>query len=158
MNEPHLAAAASCRHRLAADARIHCVNGDGGGRPEEPDPEAFAGLRWEPAQHGSGSGFPGGGRDWLTGSPSARRVARCLAAADTVGVVVAVTLIAASLVRGRPTDGAGVLVDPAILLLAAGQVWAMLVIWARQPPEYPALPDRPGQVNRPGPGRVLRSA
>ncbi len=112
---------------------------DGGGGPEEPgtergDPEAFAGLRWEHAQHGSVPGFPGGWRDWLTGSPSARRVARCLAAADTAGIAVALTLIAASVVRGGPAGGAGVLVDPGILLLAAGQAWAMFVIWARQPP------------------------
>jgi len=69
-----------------------------------------------------------------TGSPSARRVARRLAAADAAGIAVAVTLIAASLVRGGPAGGAGVLVDPGILLLVAGQVWAMLVIWATQPP------------------------
>lgn len=113
------------------------MDGDGG-RPEEPeetgDPEAFAGLRWEQAQHVSVSGFPGGWRDWLAGSPSARRMARCLAVADTAGIAVAVTLIAASLVRGGPTGDTGVLWVPGSLLLAAGQVWAILVIKARQPP------------------------
>jgi hypothetical protein len=112
---------------------------DGGGGPDEPgtergDPEAFAGLRWEQAQHAGVPGFPRGRRDWLTGSPSARRVAGCLAVADIAGIAITMGLIAASLVRGRPAGGASVLVGPGILLLAAGQVWAMLVIWARRPP------------------------
>jgi len=115
------------------------VDGDGGDKPEEPDtgrgkPEAFAGLRWEQAPPVIVSGFRGGWRAWLTGSPSARRVARCLAVAETAGIAVAVTLIAASLVRGGPAGGTGVLWVPGILLLAAGQVWAILVIKARQPP------------------------
>jgi hypothetical protein len=115
------------------------VGGDGSGRPEEPgtergEPECFGGLRWEQAPDVSVSGFPGGWRDWLTGSLSARRVARCLAVADTVGIAVAVALIAASLVRGGPAGGTGVLLVPGILLLAAGQVWAMLVMTARRPP------------------------
>jgi hypothetical protein len=50
------------------------------------------------------------------------------------GIAVALALIAASLLRGRPTGGTGVLLFPGILLLAAGQVWAILVIKARQPP------------------------
>ena len=49
------------------------------------------------------TGFPGGWRAWLTGSPSARRVARCLAVADAdaAGIVVAMTLIAATHMRPR---------------------------------------------------------
>jgi len=122
-----------------ASARIHSVDGDGGGGPEEPDtergkPEGLAGLRWEQPQPMIVSGFRGGWRAWLTGSESARRAARCLAVADTAGIAVAVTLIAASLVRGGPAGGTGVLWVPGILLLAAGQVWAILVITARQPP------------------------
>ena len=115
------------------------MDGDGDGRPEEPDtewgkPGSFAGLRWEQVRHVSVSGFPGGWHAWLTGSPSARRVACCLAVADTAGIAVAVTLIAASLVRDGPAGGTGVLWVPGTLLLAAGQVWAILVIKARQPP------------------------
>ena len=115
------------------------MDGDGGGRPEEPDtergkPEDFGGLRWEQAPHVSVFGVPGGWPAWLTGSPSARRVASCLAVADTVGVAAAVTLIAASVVRGGPAGGAGVLLGPGMVLLAAGQVWAILVIKARKPP------------------------
>ena len=110
-----------------------------GGRPEGPGtgdgPDDFAGLRWEPAPPGGpgSAGSSGDWRDWLTRSSSARRLAGILAAADAAGIATAVTLIAASLIRGRPA-GAGVLLVPGILLLAAGQVWAILVAMARQPP------------------------
>jgi hypothetical protein len=111
------------------------VDGDGGGGPEEPDtepgtPEDFGGLRWEQAPHG----VPGGWPAWLTGSPSARRVSGCLAVADTADVAAAVTVIAASVVRGGPASGADGLLGPGIVLLAAGQVWAILAIKARKPP------------------------
>ena len=113
-----------------------------GGRPEGPDandgPDGLAGLRWEPVQPGGpgspGSpGSPGDWRDWLTRSSSARSLAGILAAADAAGIAVVLTLIAASLIRGRATS-AGVLLVPGILLLAAGQVWAILVAMARRPP------------------------
>jgi hypothetical protein len=99
------------------------VDRDGGGRPEEPDternkPEALGGLRWEQAPQVSFRGVPGGWPAWLTGSPSARRMASCLAVADTAGVTVAVILIAASVIRGGPAGGAGVLLVPGIVLLA----------------------------------------
>jgi hypothetical protein len=110
----------------------------GGGSPEGPDagdgPDGFSGLCREQEQQASVSGFPGGSRDWLTRSPSARRLAGSLAVADTAGIAIAVTLIAASLIRGRSAGGTGVLLGPGILLLAAGQVWAMLVANARRPP------------------------
>jgi hypothetical protein len=110
----------------------------GGGRPEGPDagdgPDGFAGLRWEPAQQPGGPGSPGDWRDWLTRSPSARRLAGILAAADAAGIATAVTLIAASVIGGRATGGTGVLWVPGILLVAVGQVWAILVMKARQPP------------------------
>lgn len=112
-----------------------------GGRPEGPDagdgPDGLAGLRWEPAQQPGGPGSPGSPgdwRDWLTHSSSARRLAGILAAADAAGIAVALTLIAASVIGGRPTGGTGVLLVPGILLLAAGQVWAILVAMARRPP------------------------
>jgi hypothetical protein len=108
-----------------------------GGRPEGPDandgPDGFAGLRWEPAQQPGGPGSPGDWRDWLTRSSSARRLAGILAAADAAGIATTITLIAASLIRGRAAS-AGVLLVPGILLLAAGQVWAILVAMARRPP------------------------
>ena len=109
-----------------------------GGGPDGPDAGDglgdFGGLHWEQTPHVSAFGVPGGWAAWLTGSRSARRVASGLAVADTAGVAATVTLIMASVVRGRPAGGAGVLLAPAIVLLAAGQVWAILVIKARQPP------------------------
>jgi hypothetical protein len=115
------------------------VDGDGGGGPEEPDtergqPADFGGLRWGQAPQVRVFGVPGGWPAWLAGSPSARRVASCLAVADTAGVATAVTVIAASVVRGGPAGGADVLLGPGIVLLAAGQVWAIVVIKARKPP------------------------
>jgi hypothetical protein len=108
-----------------------------GGRPEGPDasdgPDGFAGLRWEPAQRPGGPGSPGDWRDWLTCSSAARRLAGILAAADAAGIAATIALIAASLIRGRAAS-AGVLLVPGILLLTAGQVWAILVAAARQPP------------------------
>jgi len=92
-----------------------------GGRPEGPDAsdgaDGFAGLRWEPAQQPGSPGSPGDWRDWLA------------------GIAVVLTLIAASVIGGWPTGGTGVLLIPGIVLLAAGQVWAILVAMARRPPE-----------------------
>ena len=100
---------------------------DGGGL-EGPDagdaPEGLRGLRWEPGRRAGGS--------WLTRSPAARRMAASLAVADVVAITVALAVIATSLIRGRPTTDAGVLLAPGIPLLAAGQVWAIIVMDARR--------------------------
>jgi hypothetical protein len=100
---------------------------DGGG-PEGPDagdaPEGPGGLQWEPERRAGGS--------WLTRSPAARRMTASLAVADLVAITVALAVIATSLIRGRPTTDAGVLLAPGIPLLAAGQVWAILVVDARR--------------------------
>jgi hypothetical protein len=111
------------------------MGGDADGGPERPgaernEPDAFAGLHWEQVRHASD---PGGWGYWLTHSPGARRLAGCLAVADTAGIAVAVTLIAATLVRGRPIGGTWILLPPGILVLGAGQVWAILLIKARRP-------------------------
>lgn len=50
-----------------------------------------------------------------------------------VGIAVALALILASVIRGRPVDGTDALVAPGALLLAGGQVWAILVAEARRP-------------------------
>jgi hypothetical protein len=55
-------------------------------------------------------------------------MAASLAVADVVAITVALAVIATSLIRGRPTTDAGVLLVPGIPLLAAGQVWAILVM------------------------------
>ena len=86
---------------VAACARIRCVDGEGGGRPDEPDTERakqedFGGLHWEQTPHVSAFGVPGGWAAWLTGSRSARRVASGLAVADDrVGGPVGLSPVAA---------------------------------------------------------------
>ena len=98
----------------------------GGGGPEGPDAGdglgGFGGLHWEQARQADASGFPGG-----------RRGARILAVADAAAIAVAVTLIAASLILGRPMGGVALLLGPGILLLVVGQVAAIVVMRARRP-------------------------
>lgn len=98
----------------------------GGGGPEGPEAGdglgGFGGLHWDQARRADGSGFPGG-----------RRGARILAVADAAAIAIAVTLIAATLILGRPMSGVALLVGPGGLLLVVGQVAAIVVIRARRP-------------------------
>jgi len=109
-----------------------------GGGPEGPgaddEPGSLAGLRWQQVQQPGFFGYPGGWRDWLARSIAARRLAVSLAVADSVAIAIVVTVIAASVIRGRPAGGVQYLLAPGILLVVAGQVWAVLVITARRPP------------------------
>jgi hypothetical protein len=101
------------------------MDGAGSDGPDaEEAPEGLDGLRREPERRAGGS--------WLTQSPAARHLAACLAVADAVAIAVALAVIATSLIRGRPTTDAGVLLAPGIPLLVAGQVWAILVVDARR--------------------------
>lgn len=100
------------------------VSGGGPDGPEAGDGvDGFAGLRWEPTRPVDAFGWPGG-----------RRSARILAVADVVAITVALVLIAATLVVGRPLGGVGLLLGPGILLLIVGQVCAIVVMRARRPP------------------------
>ena len=109
------------------------------GGPEGPDagdgPDGFAGLRWEPTRPADASGWPGG-----------RRGARTVAVADGVAIAVALALIAATLVLGRPLGGVSLLLGPGVLLLIVGQLYAIVVIRARRPPRtgrrFPRDPNR----------------
>jgi hypothetical protein len=98
----------------------------GGGGPDGPDAGdglvGFAGLHWEQVRQADVSGFPGG-----------RRGARILVVADAAAIAVAVTLIAATLILGRPIGGVALLLGPGILLLVVGQVAAIVVMRARRP-------------------------
>jgi hypothetical protein len=110
-----------------------------GGGPDGPDTGdglgGFAGLRWEQTRPGDVAGFPGG-----------RRAARSLAVADAAAIAVALTLIAATLILGRPIGGVALLLGPGILLLVLGQVSAIVVMRARRPP-------RTGRRSSPDVGR-----
>jgi hypothetical protein len=111
-------------HRVGlASAKIHRMGGGGPDGPEAGDGLGdFGGLHWEQARRAGDSGFPGG-----------RRAARILAVADAAAIAVAVTLIAASLILGRPIGGVALLLGPGVLLLIVGQVAAIVVIRARRP-------------------------
>jgi hypothetical protein len=102
-----------------------CRVSDGG--PDGPDAgdglSGFAGLRWEPTRPADAFGWPGG-----------RRSARILAVADVIAIAVALALIAATVVLGRPLGGIQLLLAPGILLLIVGQVCAIVVMRARRPP------------------------
>ena len=97
-----------------------------GGEPEGPDAGdglgGFAGLQWGQVRRADVSGFPGG-----------RRGARILAVADAAAIAIAVTLIAASLIIGRPIGGVALLLGPGVLLLIVGQVATIVVMRARRP-------------------------
>ena len=99
-------------HRVGlGSARIHRMRGGGPEGPETGDGlGGFAGLRWEQARRVDVSGFPGG-----------RRGALILAVADAAAIAIAVTLIAASLILGRPIGGVVLLLGPGILLLVVGR-------------------------------------
>ena len=113
------------RTGAAGGAKIHRVDGGGPEGPEAGDaPEGRGGLRWEPERRVGGS--------WLTRSPAARRMAASLAVAEVVAIAVALAVITTSLIRGRPTPDAGVLLAPGIPLLIVGQVWAIVVVDARR--------------------------
>lgn len=111
---------------------------DGGG-PEGPDAGdglgGFAGLRWEQVRQADDTGFPGG-----------RRAARILAVADGTAIAIALALIAATLILGRPIGGVALLLGPGILLLVVGQVCAIVAMRARRP-------RRTGRRFRPSVGR-----
>jgi hypothetical protein len=115
-----------------------------GGGPEGPETGdglgGFAGLRWEQARQVDVSGFPGG-----------RRGARMLAVADAAAIAIAVTLIAASLILGRPIGGVVLLLGPGILLLVVGQVAAIVVMRARRPSRtgrrFSSDPGRRGSIS-----------
>lgn len=99
----------------------------GVGGPDGPDAGDglgdFGGLPWEQTPQAGASGWPGG-----------RRAARILAIADAVAITVAVALITATLILGRPLGGVSLLLGPGVLLLIVGQVCAIVVIRARRPP------------------------
>jgi hypothetical protein len=81
--------------------RIQRVSDDGSGRESYSDgPDRLAWLRREQVQ----------------------RVVGVLAVADAAGVTIAVALIAVTVIRGRPANGAGTLLIPGIPLLVAGQL------------------------------------
>ena len=98
-----------------------------GGGPDGPDAGDglgdFGGLHWEQTRQADASGWPGG-----------QRAARTLAIADAVATAVALALIAATLVLGRPLVGVSLLLGPGILLLVVGQVCAIVAMRARRPP------------------------
>jgi hypothetical protein len=98
-----------------------------GGGPDRPDAGdglgGLGGLRWQQARQTGGSEWPGG-----------RRAAQTLTVADAVAIAVALVLIVATLVVGRPLSGVSLLLGPGIVLLIVGQIGAILVLRARRPP------------------------
>jgi hypothetical protein len=126
---------------LLTGAKIHRM---GVGGPEGPDSDDglgdFGGLHWEQTRQADDSGWPGG-----------RRAAQTLAVADAVAIGVALALITATLVLGRPLGGVSLLLGPAVLLLIVGQVCAIVAILARRPPRtgrrFLRDPNRGGSIS-----------
>lgn len=68
-------------------------------------------------------------------SPRSRQLSKLVVIADAAGVIVGVLLVIATLVRGRPADGAGYLVVPAVPLIAVGQILAIVILYGSLRPQ-----------------------
>lgn len=72
-------------------------------------------------------------RSWLLSAPASLRIDKLLAALAGFAALVAVVVIATDLLTDQPVSGLDLLLVPAVPLLAAGQVWAIIVVNARGP-------------------------
>jgi hypothetical protein len=90
---------------------MHRMTGGGPKGPGAGDGlDGFVGLHWERTRQADASGWPGG-----------RRSARMMAVADAAAIAIALALIAATLILGRPLNGVALLLGPGIPLLVVGK-------------------------------------
>jgi hypothetical protein len=85
-------------------------------------------------------------REWVTESPRARSISRGAGATAAIGLTFVVAVALATLVRGRPFGSAGALIVPGVLVVLAGQAWAIAILLARRPVEQ--RPRRPWNLRR----------
>jgi hypothetical protein len=116
------------------------VTADGSGAPPAgwyPDPSDprvtrwWDGVAWTPPATAAT-----GPDDWarrFVESPSAGSIGRAVVVLASVGAGIAAVVAVTSVVRERPASGLALLLVPGIPTLAAGQLWAIAVLRARNP-------------------------
>jgi hypothetical protein len=75
--------------------------------------------------------MPEGWTAWVLESEGALRVGRAICVATATGAVVAAALVLANLMRGK-VPGLGLLLVPAIPIVAAGQLWGIATLIGRR--------------------------